>query len=575
MSSLPIGLVTFLFCDIEGNTRFWEEFPQEMKTVRTKYANLLHQKITEQGGVIYDEVGDVYQAAFATASTALQSALAIQQAISEDTTTQLNPGLRLALYTNPAQRRRQSYSSLLLNRVARFMEAGHNGQILLTAATAEQLKGTLAEGVELYDLGEHKIKDLARPEHIFQVASPELANNALPLKTLSRRPNNFPPQASAFIGRAGVIEEIVELVKAERFVILSGPGGTGKTRLSLEVAAEILQDFADGVFYVELSASEDLNTTIAERLEVAPSNLESWLQARELLLVLDNIDQSTNAKFIHNILIFSPKVKILATSRATKGLEEGQYYIVPPLKLPDPLNLPEFDLLAQNEAVKLFALWARQAKASFGLTEENATQVAEICETLEGIPLAIELAAARIRQFALNQLLVTLNWRTKLVKDEPGLSKREQTVKSTIGWSYELLEESERQLFRRLAVFEGGWQQAAAEVVTGAGNTPTPVGGRLSILVDLGLAIMFETADGQARFSMLDTIRGYALERLAESGEVEHVQQRHASYYLELSRQELSPAHFQRDHANFRAALNWWRASGNKTELEPLEKLMN
>ncbi len=574
MSSLPTGLVTFLFCDIEGNSGFWEEFPQEMKAVRAKYASLLHQKIAEQGGVIFDEAGDVYQAAFPTASTALQSALAIQQTINQDTTSQLNPGLRMALYTSLAQRRRQSYSSLLLNRVARFMETGYNGQILLTAATAEQLKGTLAEGVELYDLGEHKIKDLARPEYIFQVASPELANNALPLKTLSRRPNNFPPQPSAFIGRAGVVEEIVELVKMERFIILSGPGGTGKTRLSLEVAAEVLHDFADGVFYVELSASENLNTAIAEHLEVSPQNLESWLQERELMLVLDNIDQTANAKFIHNLLIFSPKVKILATSRVAKGLEEGHYYAVPPLKLPDLINLPEFDLLAQNEAVKLFVMWARQAKASFELTAENAGQVAEICETLEGIPLAIELAAARIRQFELYQLLVTLNWRTKLVKDEAGLTKREQTVKGTIGWSYELLEESERQLFRRLAVFEGGWQQAAAEVVTGSGSTPTPVGGRLSILVDLGLAIMFETADGQARFSMLDTIRGYALERLAESGEVEQVQQRHAGYYLELSRQELSTLHAQRDHANFRTALNWWRVSGNKAELEFLEKLV-
>jgi len=584
---LPTGTVTFLFTDIEGSTQLWERHAQAMGAAVARHEALLRDAVTAAGGVIFKMVGDAVCAAFASALDALTAALAGQRALAAEAWDAISPlRVRMVLHTGVVEERARDYFGLPLSRVARLLSAAHGGQILLSLATEELVHEHLPPDVSLRDLGVHRLKDLSLPEHIFQLVAADLPAEFPPLKTLNTRSHNLPAQPTPLIDRALEVEAIRQRLYHSdmRLLTLSGTGGIGKTRLALQVAAELIDEFEDGVFFVPLAPINDpglVATTIAQTLKIKDVGgkplveiLQDFLHDKHMLLVLDNFEHVMEAaSLVTELLAAAPGLKDLITSREMLNLYGEHLFEVPPLALPDLKRLPPVEALSEYAAVELFTKRSQAVKPNFALTQENARVAAEICVRLDGLPLAIELAAARSRIYPLQTLLEQLGNRLKLLTGGPrDVPTRQQTLRGAIGWSYDLLDAGEQTLFRRLAVFVGGCRLEAAEAVC---NGQTLQGlnildGILS-LVNKTLLRQEAEADGAPRFAMLETIREYALECLAASGELDAIRQRHAACLLALA-EEAEPKltgseqkqwldRLETEHDNLRAALGWLEES--------------
>jgi predicted ATPase/class 3 adenylate cyclase len=583
MASPPTGTVTFLFTDIEGSTKLWEDNAPAMQAALARHDELLRLAIEEHGGYLFKTVGDAFCCAFPTAPDALEAALEAQRLLlkerwGESTTLRV----RMALHIGAAEEREGDYFGPPVNRVARLLSAAHGGQVLLSLPTHEMVRDQLPAGMSLTDLGEHRLKDLFRPERVFQLSAAELPSEFPPLRTLDAYRNNLPLQPTPLVGREKEVSEVCDLLRGDetRLLTLTGPGGIGKTRLALQAAADLLDDFSAGAFLVPLATlteAELLLPTVAETLGVRESgeqpldeSLKDYLSERRVLLVLDNFEQVLGAApTVTELLAGAPGLKVLATSRAPLGLYGEKEYAVPPLSVPDVRHLPDLKTLSQYEAVRLFIERAKSAKADFEVTDDSAPAVAEICVRLDGLPLAIELAAARIKMLPPRAMLHRLGSRLKLLTGGArDLPERQRTLRGTIEWSHALLDEGERTLFGRLAVFSGGRTLEAIEAICDAeGDLPVDAFDGISSLVDKSLLRQEEGPGGEPRFVMLETVHEFAREKLRQSAEAEQIKRVHAEYFLTVAEEafpELRGPHqlewlerLEAEHDNMRAALSW------------------
>lgn len=589
---LPSGTVALLFTDIAGSTTRWEQQPGPMEHALERHDTILRRAVDAYGGQVFKTVGDAFYAVFTTVPAALESALAAQRALlSEEWGPVGSLLVRMAIHAGAPQLRDGDYFGPSMNRVARVISAGHGGQVLLSHSAQNLARDSLPPDAQLRDLGEHRLKDLGRPEHIFQLEAPDLPADFPPLRTLDSYRHNLPPQATPLIGREAEVAQVVGLLARDgmRLITLTGPGGIGKTRLALQVAADALDSYRDGVLFVALAPLKDPDQVLAaivqalgarEQPGVSPvEQLYALLKPRRMLLVLDNFEQVVAAgPAVGALLAATPGVKALVTSRETLKLYGEQEYPVPSMGLPQPGQILPVERLAQIEAVRLFIERAQAVRPDFAVTAETAPLIAEICIRLDGLPLAIELAAARSKLFPPKALLARLGQGLRLLRDGPrDLPARQQTLANAIAWSYDLLDAMEQTIFVRLAVFVGGCVLAAAEAILGDDNETsselsayvprTAVLDGLSALVDRSLLRQLEGAAGDPRFIMLETIREYALERLDASGEGTLLRSRHAAYYRVLA-EEAEPelrraeqvvwlSRLEHDRDNIRTAVIW------------------
>jgi len=574
----PSGTVTFLFTDIEGSTRLLQELGDEYASVLAGHRELLRAIFGEHGGYEVDTQGDAFVVAFARARDAVAAAADVQRATATD-----NIRVRIGIHSAEAIATDEGYVGLGVHRAARVCAAAHGGQVVLSQTTYVLLQETPLEGVELRDLGKHRLKDLTQAQRLYQLLVPNLEAEFPPLRSLGNRPTNLPLQPTALVGREREIDQVAGLLRQSdiRLVTLTGPGGTGKTRLAAQAAAELLDDFSDGVFFVGLAAVADpdlIVPTIAQTLGVReasvrslPEALRDYVRERELLLVLDNFEHLLDgAPAVGELVADAGRVKVLATSRGALHLAAEHVYPVPPLDTPD--GHLDVERLLRVESVALFVSRARAVRPAFTLTEENAPAVAGICKTLDGLPLALELAAARVTVLPPAALLDRLDDRFRLLTGGPrDAPVRHQALRTAIDWSYDLLAPGEQALFARLSVFAGTCTVEAAEDVLGEDAVEV-----LSSLIDKSL-VRLEGTDQAPRFRMLRTIREYALERLHETGEEHIVSDRHLAHYLRLAerayperlqRREEARAELKVELDNLRAAADWAAETDAGRELE-------
>jgi predicted ATPase/class 3 adenylate cyclase len=576
-TALPAGTVTFLFTDMEGSTLLLRELGDRYAGVLGEHQRILEEALEREGGSEVGTEGDSFFAAFASPAAAVRAATAAQRALaSHPWPDGAEVRVRMGLHTGEGTPMGSGYVGLDVHRAARIGDAGHGGQVLVSGTTEPLIRHTLPEGVELLDLGEHRLKDLPHPERLFQLTIGGLPSAFPPPRSLDARPNNLPAAMSSFIGREDLIREVREALGSTRLLTLTGPGGTGKTRLALEVAHRELPAFADGAWFVDLSSVTDPSVVpteiaIAAGAERDPGAsaiecLEQHLADREVLLVLDNFEQVTEAaSTVERLIAQAPGVKVLVTSRAVVSVYGEREYPVPPLRLPEPKA--ELGALTRSEAVSLFLDRARAVRPDFELTEDNGTAVAEICEKLDGLPLAIELAAVRVKVLTPQAMLPRLEERLSLLTTGPrSLPERQRTLRGAIDWSYRLLDGGEQRLFSRLAVFAGGGTLDSIEEVCGPG-LEGDVLDLLGALVDHSLLRRAETAGGELRFHMLETIREFAAEKLGSSPDADEVHERHARHFLALAieaephlvraEQKEWLDRCDREHDNIRGALAW------------------
>jgi len=577
---------------MEGSTPLWEREPGPMRAALAQHDAILQQAVAAHQGVHYKTIGDAIQAAFALPADAVAAALAAQRELeAAEWLTSAPLRVRMGLHTGPAEPAGADYATThTLNRVARIMAAAHGGQVVLSAEVAELLHGYLPAGSSLRDLGQHRMKGMTQREHLFQLLAPGLPAEFPPLATLDATPNNLPVQLTTFIGREQEITRLRQLIlpaQAEpdrsradevRLLTLTGPGGTGKTRLSLQVAARVLEAFPDGAWLVELAPLADpalLAQSVAATLGVREQPerpllevLADYLRAKHLLLILDNCEHLIEAcaEAADRLLHAATGVKILASSREALGIAGEITFRVPSLPTPGANSALSLEALGQFEAVRLFVARAQLTLPSFALTQQNMLAVAQVCRRLDGIPLALELAAARVKLLRVEQIAARLDDSFRLLTGGSRTAlPRQQTLRALIDWSYALLTDPERALLRQLAVFAGGWTLEAAEAIGGDED----VLDLLTRLVDKSLVVADRLQGDETRYRLLETIRQYARDKLfdAPPGEATGARDRHLAYYLRLA-EDAALRFFGPDESqwleqlaaeqdNLRAALEW------------------
>lgn len=543
------GTVTYLFTDIEGSTRLWEQAPERMRLALARHDALCRAAVERHSGTIVKTTGDGVHAAFDHATDAVAAAVHMQLALAAPQAgDDIALRIRCGLHCGADERRGGDFYGRAVNRAARIMSAAHGGQILVSQAVADAVRAAAPTGVSLRDLGVVRLRDLAAPERIYQVVHPRLRADFPALRSLEATPNNLAQQLNSFIGRRRELTEVRRLLAANRLVTLLGMGGIGKSRLSVQLGAEVLDDYPDGVWLIELAPVTDpqlvpqaVASVLGIKEEPGASLLDALLKFtrdRTLLIILDNCEHLVHAcaEVAKRLLQAGPGVKILATSRDALQIAGETVFQLAPLAAPDPRTQAAADALAQSDAVRLFVERAGAAQPAFRLTADNAQAVATICHQLDGIPLALELAAARTRALPVEAIAARLNDRFRLLASgDRTVLPRQRTLRALIDWSYDLLAPPERTLFQRLAVFAGGWTLEAAEAV-GAGGAieAADVLELLARLVEKSLVI----ADIESgRYRMLETVRQYALERLREAGDEEATRTRHLERCVHLAEQ--------------------------------------
>jgi predicted ATPase/class 3 adenylate cyclase/DNA-binding CsgD family transcriptional regulator len=570
VSELPTGTVTLLLADVEGSTRLWEAEPDAMADAVARLDRCLTELVSSHHGVrpVEQGEGDSFVVAFARGSDAVACALALQQA-------PLAPiRLRIGVHTGEVRLREKSnYIGPTINRTARLRDLAHGGQTVLSAVTEELVFEQLPTGAWLTDLGTHSLRDVARPERVTQLCHPDICNEFPPLRVANATvPRRLPAQFTSFVGRRDQIAEIRQLLSEHRLVTLTGAGGAGKTRLAIELAAQISDEFSDGVWYVDLAPITNsglVPTTVARAFGLpdqpgssAEDIIVRFINNRSMLVVLDNCEHLADAcaTMAAAILGACPAVTLLATSREPIRAAGEITWSVPSLSLRD-------------EAVELFADRARQSRPDFAVTEDNAATVAEICERLDGMPLAIELAAARIRALSVVEIVDSLHDLFRLLTGGARTAvRRQQTLRASVDWSHALLSEQEKVLFRRLAIFLGGFDLDAAQAVAGGHDVERfQVLDQLTLLVDKSLVVA-ENSGGRTRYRLLETVRQYALEKLGESGEAGEVRGRHRDYFTAKAAELDAPTAAGHEHrveqaeaeiSNLRAAFGWSLETGH------------
>jgi predicted ATPase/class 3 adenylate cyclase len=607
----PKGAVTFLFSDIEDSTPLWDRHRAGMRPALAEHDRILQTAVMANGGVIVKTTGDGLMAAFTFPAAALAAALDAQRALLETPWPTIAPDkirARMGLHTGEAELRVGDYFGTAVNRAARLMSTGHGGQILLSGTTADLVRGDLAAEIALRDLGEHPLKGLSQAVRIFQVEAVPLARDFPPLRTGETQKGNLPQPLTSFVGREKELAHVEQLLGETRLLTLTGPGGTGKTRLSLEAGRRVAGIYDHGVWLVELAplTNGDLvPSAIAALFELheqagtaAMESLANYLRSKKMLLILDNCEHliSACARLATDLLPVAPQLTILASSREGLGVPGETTVHVPALRVPT-REIVDRDQVAQFEAVRLFVTRARSARAGFELSEANCEAVAQIVRRLDGIPLALELAAARVKLLSPAQIAARLDDRFRLLTGGSRTAlPRQQTLRALIDWSYDLLDEDERWFLRQMAVFSGGWSLDAAEyfvesagLETGflskdnaAGNQVQKTGfldalDLLAGLVNKSLVRIDETADSmpgddlsgdEIRYFYLETIRQYARDRLFEAGEGQQAHDRHFQYFMGMTDPNFDGSlfsagdatgldHLENDLENLRAALDW------------------
>ncbi|HEX9134976.1 MAG TPA: tetratricopeptide repeat protein, partial [Ktedonobacteraceae bacterium] len=590
----PTGTVTLLFTDIEGSTRLLQQLGDRYADLLEEYRQLLRAVFQQWNGHEVDTQGDALFVAFARALDALSAAVDVQRTLAahswpEGTTVRV----RMGLHTGEPSVTAEGYVGMDVHYAARLMNAGYGGQVLLSQTTRYLVEHDLPEGVSLRNLGEHRLKDVVYSSSIFQLVIAGFPADFPVLRTLSTRnssPNNLPVLPTPLIGREQEIAAVQQLLRSQdvRLLTLTGPGGTGKTRLGMQVAVELSDQFPNGVFFVALAAVSDAELVVPTLAKVLGlqedgsrpllESLKEHLQQKQVLVLLDNFEQVMPAALqIEGLLLACPHIKVLVTSRALLHLQSEHVFPVPPLALPNITHLPKCKALEQYASVALFAQRARAIQPTFQVTQSNGRAIAEICVRLDGLPLAIELAAARVRLLPPQALLARLsNSLQVLTGGAQTLLVRQQTLRNTIQWSYDLLDAQEQGLFRRLSVFVGGWSLEAAEAVVHANqevnSDDSSVLDGIASLLDKSLLLQIKQDGEEPRLIMLETIRDYAQECLVASGEMEATQQAHAAYYLALAEEaeaELGGPQLvawldrlEMEHDNMWAAIHWFLEQG-------------
>ncbi len=585
MNNLPSGTVTFLFTDIEGSTKLWEKYPEAMKSALAKHDSILRQVVESNNGQTIKTTGDGIHAVFSTAMDAINASLDAQRVLQTSEFFAKRPDkgknsevpicVRMGIHTGEAELREGDYYGGTLNRAARIMSIGHGGQILISETTSQIVQDHLPVDVSPLDLGQHHLKGLNRAEHIYQLNASGLQGEFPPLKSLTYATDNLPTQLTSFIGRERELMEAKSRLESARLLTLIGPGGTGKTRLSIQLGSQLIPNFKDGVWLVEFAPIADpslIMQTIASTFDISevPGTplkvlVHDYLREKNLLIILDNCEHlvEASAQVADEILHIAPSIKIIASSREALGINGETVYRVPSLSLPNQDEVAK-EAAMGFESVQLFVERASAANRNFQLTEENASSVAQICSRLDGIPLAIELAASRITVFSPEQIAKRLDDRFKLLTGGSRTAlPRQQTLRALIDWSYDLLSDDERALLRRLSVFAGGWTFEAAETIC----NNVDVFEHLPELINKSLVVMNDEHD-EPRYYLLETIRQYARDKLLENGEGEGTRNRHLRYYLEMTEtarpELLKRAHelewitrLKTEYDNIRTAIEW------------------
>jgi predicted ATPase/class 3 adenylate cyclase len=572
MTDLPTGTVTFLFTDIEGSTGLLQTLGDRYPAVLDEHAAIIRRTLAEAGGIEVSTHGDAFFVVFASPAGAVRAAVAAQRALAAH---DWSPGppvrVRMGVHTGQGTLGGDDYAGIDVHRAARIADAAHGGQVLVSDATRGLVQRALPAGASLRELGAHRLRGIAEPEPLQQLVVEGLASDFPPPRALDARPNNLPLQLTSFVGREEQIAEVEGLLDRTRLLTLTGPGGSGKSRLALRVAADLLPRYRDGAWFVDLSSVTDpalVPAALAKALGVpeAPGRpildeVKEHLRHRELLLVVDNFEQVAEAgPVLEELLMAAPRLGTMATSRVVLSLRGEQEYAVPPLPA--------------VEAVRLFCERAVAADPRFALTEQNAPVVAEIAARLDGLPLAIELAASRIKVLTPTQILARLERRLSiLTSGARSLPERQRTLRAAIAWSYDLLDPVERRLFARLSVFTGGWTFESAEAVCDPEALGVDALDGLTSLVDKSLVRRVESPGRPPRFAMLETIREFGREQLEACGDLTLALRRHADHFLDLAVEaepHLTGAdqgdwldRCDSEHANLRAALRWALETGD------------
>jgi predicted ATPase/class 3 adenylate cyclase/DNA-binding CsgD family transcriptional regulator len=582
--ALPTGTVTFLLTDIEGSARLWESAGEAMPGVVGRHYEILDAAIARHDGVrpVEQGEGDSVVAAFTRAGDALVAALEAQRTLhAEDWPEGVALRVRMALHTGDAELRdRGNYFGAALNRCARLRGVARGGQVLLSRATHDLVEGGLPDGVELVDLGVHRLRDLGRPEHVFALSHPDLPAILEPLRALDAVPNNLPVELSSFVGRSGELADVAHELASARELTLTGAGGCGKTRIALQAAADGLDRYPDGAWWVELAPLADpalLGDAVAAAVGVRPlpgmtatEAVVARLASKRALVVLDNCEHvlDASADLLTALLGGCPEVSVLVTSREPLGLPGERSWRVPSLSLPAELAPEPTESLVQSDAVRLFVERAAQVRPGFAVTADSAPALAQICRDVDGIPLAIELAAARTRVLSVEQIAAGLADRFRLLTGGARTAlPRQQTLRASVDWSHELLDEPERALLRRLGVFHGGFTlDVCEEVCSDDALGRDAILDLLTSLVDKSLVVA-EERGAVARYRQLETVRHYALDKLAAAGETDRLRNRHRDAFVALAERVESDLLSEREPdalelldaeaANLEAANDW------------------